>query len=533
MPQVANRDHCRINFAGLSKELKLIEKDYLPLVSKELQIQYKELLQTQKILKNDPVFNAAARLTRFLHIRYLKFQEDLEIGEQNNRLNMSLQMDKIFEHSPIIIASKTPGNVCVFPNLVLDTINLSDLKNICWIICFDGLKTFNKIRYDKPNSWSPFSRAWKKIKRYEEISVIRALTRYTNIRKYLKNDQINALADSYIELTRPLELIYAEKPKDYVDMFRNNGVGTCMTLTDDKITAWSEILKHGHHPMSLLAYHPDIKGVYCVKNKQVVARTCIYQTSPGIWKYGRVFTINNFYASKFINILNDLGYNKLNDRFSKPIQIRVPGLYSKTLKEHLLPMPYMDNISTNIHGDFDTKSKEFILTFDCSESSLANIPTGSTGGFIRESHIKTIRCYNCGIICKERRHSSWEGGKTFCSKKCAHDHGYVYARNSDGQLQLRLLNTCYLDYFNRTLIYTNKHSCMKYGGVLVIHDYVSIDNKTINSIKTEPNEFSTSGYRVAYMGKSYSMKQELCEKLYSLGLLSSNSTLRSTESGVT
>lgn len=529
MQQIANRDHCRLNFTRLLTELELIEKDYLSLVSPELQKQYTELLQTQKMLKNDPVFNASARLVRFLHTRYLKFLEDLEVGKQNNRLSIDLQVDKIFAHSPIIIASKVPGKVYVFPNLILDTLNLSDLRNICWIICFNGLKTFNKTRCDRPNSWKPFSRAWRKIKRYEEISITRALTRYTNIKRYLRDDQINALADSYIELTRPLKLIYAEKPKDYVTMFSGNGVNTCMTLTPCKSKEWYEILKHGHHPMSLFAYHPDIKGVYCIKNKQVVARTCIYQTHPGAWQYGRLFTINSFYNSKFVNMLTSVGYTQLDNRFSKNIKIKIPGLYSECMKEHLLPVPYMDNVSSDIYGDFDFKTKEFILTFKCS-AAIANISTGSTGGFIRASCINAGRCFSCNGICSSSRHHvSWDGQRMFCSKRCARESGYVYAYTSEGVEQLRLLDTCYPDYFKRDRIYTNKNSCKRDGGLVVIHNYTTKSGK-ISSIKTKPKEFSSGGYHVVYQGTLHTMRKELYNELYSKRL-ACNSRLCSVESG--
>ncbi len=165
-----------IRLAGKSKQnfldfigLKTVEEECLPLLPIELKNQYKELRQTQEILKADLAFNAAARLVRLLHVRYTQFLEDLETAGHNGKINMNnVPISSTFEHSPLMIPSKTLGKVYVFPNLVLDKVNISDLRNICWVVCFDSLKTFNEVRLNKQNSWQPFSRAWQKIKRYEE-----------------------------------------------------------------------------------------------------------------------------------------------------------------------------------------------------------------------------------------------------------------------------------------------------------------------------------------------------------------------------
>ena len=528
MPQVANRDHCRINYPRLLEGLKTVEKECLPLLPIELKDQYEELRQTQKILKNDLAFNAAARLVRLLHVRYTQFLEDLETGRQNGKINMDVSISSSFEHSPLMIPSKTLGKVYVFPNLVLDKVNISDLRNICWVVCFDSLKTFNEVRLNKQNSWQPFSRAWQKIKRYEEISLVRALVRYTNIKTQLNHSQIDALAASYIELTKPLELIYAEKPEDYIKMFCNGGVNTCMTTTSEKAKSWSEILKHKHHPMSLFAYHPDVKGVYCIKDTQIVARTLLYQTKPGIWQYGCLKTINSFYNTKFVKLLKDTGHTQLDQRFSKKVTIKVPGLYSAQCKEYLLPVPYMDNVSEYLCGQFNYEEKQFTLTFNCPKADI-NISTHSTGGFVKVTQLNKTRCPICNKLCKEI-HTPWEGRETFCSSNCARDGGYVYATTAQGESQLRLSRTCYFDFFDSSHAFTNRNSCMRHGGMPVIHE-VTLQNNKIVSIVTEPKELSIVGVRVRYQDRQYHILPNQYDVLVGNSLITSTGKLVCDEMG--
>ena len=461
-----NRDHCRVNYSNLLKELVEVKKAYLPLLSTEFQDQFKKLAATQESFKDDKAFNAAARLTRFLHKDYLNFLKDLDISGDNSR---TFSLKQAFEHTPIMIPSKTVGKVYVFPNLVVDNIDNVTLKNICWVIGFDSLETFNEIRRKKPNSWQPFFRAWTKIKKYEEISITRALMRHTNIQKELSTKQVNALVASYLELIKPLELLHAEEPKDYVEMFKAGGnINTCMTSTDNKRKCWKEILKHDHHPASLFAYHPYIKGIYCIKDKKVVARTFLYQNTKGKWQYGRVFQENKFYGDKFLILMREKGYTALTNTFSRKASFVVPGLYNKQKDKYFLPVPYMDNVANDLRGEFDLDKKEFKLFFKSRKES--NISTSSTGGYIEASSLSNIRCTTCGARCSSP-HTAWNSRAVFCGVECAACAGYKYVLTSSGEAQLRIATECYVDYFDDSTIFTNRNSCINNGGVRVIHDF--------------------------------------------------------------
>ncbi len=519
---IINRDHCRINYSSLLNGLRDFDKNYLPLLPVDVKDQYEDLLQTQKRLKDDPIFNSCARMIRFLHIRYVKLLEDLETAQNSNKNSKNVIFNNIFANSPLMIPSKQPGKVYVFPNLVLDRVTTIDWRNVCWVVCFDILKTFNATRSKKPNSWQPFSRAWKKIKKYEEMSIIRALIRYTSIEKDLNHEQINNLADSYTELTKPLKLLYAESPKDFLIMLKSGGVRTCMTLSSEKETQWGDILKHGHHPMSLFAYHPGIKGIYCIKDKTVIARTCVYQISQNVWKYGRVFAINGNYSSKFIHMLEEEGYTKLTNRYSKRVTFKVPGIYSKKLNDYVLPMPYMDNVNPNIYGEFNNKNKQFTVIFSCSAEE-ANISVASTSGFVRASQLHNKKCSTCGVICKEV-HVSWDGNISFCSPGCAKTVGYVYALASNGDSQLRIAVDCYYDCFCKTTVFTTKNSCVKNGGLPVIHEVQEKDHKIIN-VRFSPEAFSTSGLRISYKHSRYCLSLSLYERLLRENLITSTGSL--------
>ena len=490
-------DHCRINYAIVLKELKNIEQDYLPLLPDKLKEQYRNLLLAQEQLKQDKVFNAAARLIRFLHPRYEKLLKDLDTGAKNSTtFKNDLNIKKIFKSSPLIIASKKSGTVYVFPNLILDSTNSSDLKYTCWAIFSDVLKTFNEIKYKKPNSWQPFFRAWRKIKVYEEMSISRALLRYTNIKSEYSHEQIIILSEAYTEVTKPLELLFADKPVDYIKMFSSGGVNTCMTTNLSKKETWHELLKHDHHPMSLFAYYPGVRGVYCTKGDKVVARTLIYGA-----KYGYIYAINGGYRAKFENMLKENNYKEAKDKLNKKITIKVPGLYSKHFKGYILPVPYMDNVSSNLYGEFDDNEKQFVLTFGGLLKNN-NISTASTGGFIKASSLKRVRCSNCNSMRLPGAYiNTWNSKEYFCNYDCANEFGYVSATTSDGSTQLRLRDTCYQDFLIRGTFYTNRHSCVIHGGRPVISSVIINEKENkITSVIVEPKEFSRFGNCVIYNG---------------------------------
>ncbi len=487
-------------------ELQTIEKEYLPLLPPKLLTQYETLQKIQQTFKEDSVFNAAARMVRLLHVDYLKLLDALKANSPTSKFSI----EKIFEHTPLMIPSKVPGKVYVFPNLIVDTVQKEDLRNVCWLICFDSLKSFNDVRAVKPKSWAPFFRGWRKVKKYEELSLIRALTRYTHIRSTFNYGEVCALEAAYLESIKPMELIYAEEPKDYITMFKSGGVGSCMTTSGSKLEMWNDILEQGHHPMSLFAYHPYIRGVYCVKGSSVVARTLLYKVDKKQWQYGRIHSINGIYNNKFAKVLQESGYEYLQNTFSREITVTVPGIYNKKFNDYLLPVPYMDNVADRLQGAFDPKTKEFTVSFQCTKGNR-NISSTSTGGCIRASSLISIRCGNCNKACTEI-HNSWDGKRVFCSSACASRAGYVYARTGEGELQLRITVSCYHDFLAPSLVFTNVNSCKKNGGKRVISEINEKDGK-ITAIQILPEQFSVNGYTVLYTEKEYCVDRSLYEYL--------------------
>lgn len=499
-----DRSHAKINYSGIAKELQTIEKEYLPLLPSKMLKQYKELQATQQVLKEDAVFMAAARMVRLLHVQYLKLVNDLKTNSTTSKFSV----EKIFAGTPLMIPSKTIGKVYVFPNLIVDIMDKVSLRNVCWALCFDSLETFMRIRNTKPNSWKPFFRAWRKIKEHKEISLVRALSRYTHINSVLTCSEISGLEAAYLESIKPLELIYATEPKDYVTMFKSGGVGSCMTTSEGKAEAWEDILKQAHHPMSLFSYHPYVRGVYCVKNKQIAARTLLYEVSHNKWEYGRIFAINSIYLDRFEEILKSAGYPTLKRTFSRKVTFNVPGIAIKG--DYLLPVPYMDNVENSIHAQFDSKPKQFVVSFKCNPRDT-NIPSCSTGGYIKASSLSTERCDACRAIGK-LNHASWDGKHKFCCASCARSMNYDYAITASGEPQLRIIGDCYRDFFNPTLLYTNRNSCKKTGGLPVIHNFTARKGK-LTAIQTEPAEFSTHGIHVTCSGDMYCIDKPIWDSL--------------------
>lgn len=523
------KDYSRINYVKLSNNLKSFEKEYLPLMSVELKDQYKELLKTQENLKSDLVFMSAARMVRFLQTGYLKFLDDLKCAGENNKPKIQFSLLDVFSHFPIMIPSVNVGYVYVFPNLIVDKIDKSNLENTCWLICFNTLETFNITRTKKSNSWAPFFRAWRKIKKYEEISIVRALRRYTNIEAKLDHEKIDSLVSSYIDLIKPLKLLYAEKAADYMGMFKEGGASSCMTIHGDKRTVWAELLKHNHHPMSLFAYHPYIKGVYCVKNNMVVARTLLYQNNKGVWEYGRIFSINGFYTTKFKDILQKVNYIPLSRSFRREIEFKVPGLWSDYLKSYLLPVPYIDDVFAYVNGKFDQKKKQFSITFLSAEGKT-NINVRSTGGFIRDSQLTIALCVHCGDDSRDGP-VSHDGLMRFCSTSCARSSGYVYALTHRGENQLRPIISCFRDYFNTDHMFTNINSCRENGGVAIIETFTVAYNKIV-AVNLVRDELSVEGTRVEYCGKTLCINEDMYRDLVNKRLVNSSYQLVCTSPGV-
>lgn len=519
-----DRSQVRINYAGIRKELQTIEEEYLPLLPAKMLKQYKELQVTQQTHKKDAVFMAAARMVRLLHVQYLKLIDDL----QTNSPTKEFSAEKIFAGKPLMIPSKTIGKVYVFPNLIVDMVDKTSLRNVCWALCFDSLETFVGIRNTKPNSWRPFFRAWCKIKSYKEISLLRALARYTNIDSVLSYSEISKLEAAYIEALKPLELIYAIKPKDYITMFQSGGVGSCMTTNKEKAAVWEYLLKGNHHPMSLFAYHIYIKGVYCFKNKKVAARTLLYQVSSKTWEYGRIFAINSIYFEQFEESLKSAGYSALKHTFSRRVTFNVPGIKAKN--DYLLPVPYMDNVENSINAKFDSKTKQFIVTFKCNPN-VRNIGNCSTGGYIKASVLSADECDNCHIVGKTN-HSSWNGMYKFCSVSCARDSGYGYAQTSTGDPQLRIIEECYKDFFSSVDLFTSRNSCKQCGGLPVIHNFTDKNGKLI-AIQIYPEEFSRHGYVVTCNGTRYCVDGPVSRRLRKRQLINDrNSELFCSSKGV-
>jgi len=510
-----NRAEARLDFKDLRKDVRIIEKEYLHLLPDDLKEEYKDLIIQQAKFKDDKVFNAAARMVRLFSTEYLKFLAKIKVAKGTSNLIECSSIESIFEGYPLIISSKIPGYVYVFPYLIIDEFKKQDLENLSYLLCFNVLDTFVKTAKAKPRNWHPFVRAWTKIKKYEHMSVERALTKYSKLGK-LGQRNIQAISSAYEENEKPLVLEYADdKPEDYLKMFKR-GVQTCMTLDSAHSDCWDSILYHKHHPASIFAYNPYIKGVYATNSNKVIARTYLFMSSKGQWKYGRVYASNGKTKERMITSLQSAGYSQQVTSFSRKVTVKIHGLWSAVENDYLLPIPYTDNMNMGLIVKFNETDKIFTVSFGASNSK-ANIFMNLTCGFIKGKSCISLICSKCKNEVSKDRISSGrtlsESHVFYCGANCWIEDGFVLANVMDGSKQLKSKDLCYEDFKIPGKFYSNIPAIIEYGGKQYIHDVI-IKHGRLCSLVTKPNQYTTSrGMFIKWDAKTFAISTDNYHKL--------------------
>jgi hypothetical protein len=337
----------------------------------------------------------------------------------------------------------------VFPNIIVNT--YSQINTVSSINCAEILKSFLEAydadmqREDTKQKWVPTDRAESRLTTHLDMPTARALTRYIfGTKTSLKDAQIRDFAEAVDLARRPMELIYAEKPEDFVTMY-GSGPKSCMSFDGDNENRWSLLRNNKWCPSSLYAFFPYTKGVYVMKNGKVAARTILFMNPnhDKNWKYIRIYSDNPEVTDHFVRSLAESGIHKADRCAIEPkFSFVVPGL--KTDVGYVAPWPYLDSPLPRGENEwkvsFDNTTKEFTFYYKNSDqATLIN-----RGNYIQSRDYMVLKCSTCDkTIQLTGRNGSMailetEGDHIFCSDECAIEGGYVRIIDGTGRNMYKL-----------------------------------------------------------------------------------------------
>lgn len=354
----------------------------------------------------------------------------------------------------IILDPNKLDHIRVYPNIIVDAVPFEKLTNIK-LTSVSSLFSNMIQAYDKdmsgeiPNAykkWENEERVIKRLSEFHSYPTAQVLTNHLNMKDTYKDDQIRDLALKIDTVRKPMELIFADKPEDFIIMYsENGGIHSCMSHKN----GWDFMKKSGNTATSFYAYFPYTRGAYLMKNAKVVARVILYTdpkqdiTDMGYpnfnkskaekWYYGVPYTTNPEAHKELMKALSSRGYEPISNtpgqdrgnHFLVPnsLEMIIPGIPHQS--NYISPFPYFDNMDytgTGFSCTFDTETKNFSFTYK--KGNTGNIPQHHQSGYISSLDYMSKKCMHCDIT----KSTKWIGtydGDLYCSYSCAQLHGYT------------------------------------------------------------------------------------------------------------
>ena len=377
----------------------------------------------------------AARIVRLVSKDFLELRRYARDNIQNTSFAFT---------APIMFGSK-PDTVRVFTNIDMKGTAEDGTYKFCNpFFCYEEVipNFLAQLKADladerRAQAWATTNRAWRRLKRYEEMTIARAVSRFSNAKELGIGDHLVRNMSQFIEdMRRPLEITYADKPEDFLIMY-GSGPTSCMYVhqngdPDRNLDRWGTLLINKHCPTSFFAYHPHTRGAFITRGNRVVARCIVYETMKG-WCYGRVYPTGDMWSAKLVKMLEEAGMTELSRSFARECSFTIPGLKHATLEEWHAPMPYFDNLVGSFGIEFDQKTKEFHITQHERSGDGNYSQVDSTTGYISSRHYASLACDHCGHSFHPDNaiHSNTDG-RVFCSEDHALAAGLVQAYRNDG-----------------------------------------------------------------------------------------------------
>lgn len=351
----------------------------------------------------------------------------------------------------MILCPDNPEAIRVYPNILLNDFSV-EVSSVSSLFCNKILKTFiadlesDLLDDKKKQKWETKERYTSRLNQFVDVKTVAALTRYIYTSNEIKESAILKYG-SAIEVSRkPLKLVFAETPKDFVTMYAT-GPQSCMTnIPTGGSERWA-FFKDELTPPSFFAYCPVTKGVYAEKGGTVIARTILYNTAKAsidpvtmksvvtkeTWQYGRVYCDNSEYRTKFIAALDELNIKSLTNTFKAPTSIswKIPGFKLDGSSIYTMPWPYFDNMSsTYFRITFDKATNEFTVYTD----GASGFAVHARSGHLRSTDYFTINCTNCSRTIKPGSVLEVvDRDDCFCSDNCAMEQGYIMLIDGTGR----------------------------------------------------------------------------------------------------
>jgi hypothetical protein len=473
-------------------------------------------------LMNDSLFRAATHLTRATAVAYTNF-----IGTITNiaTKQFGITSANLFTGAPIMVPVKgKPSEVYVFLNVTPDTTDLRELQTVSWSANAKVLKTFyleRKAQLDAGGSgaqaWATFKRGLKRIHKYEQMPITRAIARYTGAMKVCKwtETHIRDVCSAYEESVKPIELLWADTdPTMFWEMYKT-GPASCMSPQPGAggvsgVRPWIFLTEKNWHPTSIFAFSPHVKGVFFKSAKgDVAARTMVYE-KEGKKEFGRIYGSSDINRNRLANGLKALGYTPLNgvlefeglrgQAWHHKYTFEVPAFQGPDAMGNapVLPVPYMDNHTMELHAEYDEERNVFII--ECDGTQKRNLNAQSTQGFVLASTLDENTCHNCGNMLGGDKIVTQDGLGVFCNSHCASGGGYAYAHRDDGTQVWVPAHSIIVDFYNQRR-YTNAAAAARHD-VLPFRTNLGEDSEEEDEIYTsqlgEPVKHNNEVFRLAH-----------------------------------
>ncbi len=297
-----------------------------------------------------------------------------------NELGLSIAYPTLF----ITLHPSSPTLLRVYTNIPIDSVP----TEVSTMSCTNVLKTFlseyeaDMLDEKKKLKWATLERAITRFEVYVDLPTSAVVARYLFPTK--SSDEVRNIANRIDNVRKPMELIYADTPEDYVTMY-GSGPHSCMAFSGEGKENWKFFKEYNLCPASWYAYYPNTRGAYVLKADKVLARVMLF-LDDGKWRYGRIYPIPGAnIREKFVETLQAQGITELkgNHRPTPGISFTIPGVLIKD-NNYGCPWPYFDDIPREPSDwgiSFNKETKEFTIQYK---------PTKLASYYNRTGHIQSI-----------------------------------------------------------------------------------------------------------------------------------------------
>lgn len=370
--------------------------------------------KTLKELVVKPVVIKEAEVKKYVLNLNTEYDKVSEVLIRRNKPIQKL-LDKLNLWPDIVINSDAPLGELVIgdDNVFVDTYaNLKIGFETNYKFTKDYLRYYTnpiqnciQVIYDKKvpeNIW--ISKSTELITKTQRVSFEQYVTRFTNAKTFLKDDEVRDMARIIRCGLMTYELVICETPEDYIDMF-NVPTGSCMYRPHGTVgtfgyssSLWNVARdEYKIHPGSWYHWTKTSKGVYLrnIITKKPVVRAMVYKDKDGNWtEYGDIHYSAGGNENNMMKAMSNLGFIhawKYNDKWKLKEEFRAPGFLLDGV--YRCPYPFGDYVDWTFSVSYDEAAQEFVFS-----PSKATAPYRYTyGGFIPETAVPHIN-----VVAKKR-----------------------------------------------------------------------------------------------------------------------------------